>query len=128
MERLTFEALKLKFKALTGNNLQLQGGIVNYKENEYSLAYSRDGVAYYDDDIPRGRYTLQGKVGDQDTASTLNAKFLSPGRKIVLIQKLQDGAFILHGIYSYSGKLEVLYHPGEDGVERKIYRAVLRTV
>jgi hypothetical protein len=121
------ETLKLKFKELTGKNLQLQGGIHNY-DGEYSLAYSRDGVSFYADDVPRNRYTLQGKAGDQDLESTRNAKFLSPGRKIVLIQRLQDGPYLLHGVYRYTGKLEVLYHPGIDGVERKIYRAILQKV
>jgi hypothetical protein len=124
MKHLTLKTLKEEFKALTGKNLQLQGGIHNY-DGEYSLAYSRDGVSFYVDDIARARYTLQGKSGDQRLDSTRNAKFLSSGRKIVLIQRLVSGEYILHGLYEYRGKLEVLYHPGEDGVERRVYRAVL---
>lgn len=125
MQHLTFNGLKDQFRALTGKNIQLQGGICNYRNSEYSLALSVDGVSFYDDNIERGRYTLQGESGDQDLGTTNNATFLSAGRKIVLVQRICRGDYILHGIYEYRGKLEVLYHPGKDGIERKMYRAVL---
>ena len=82
-------------------------------------------VKFYDDDIPRGRYTLKGVSGDQDLEDAANKKLLSPGRKIVLVERVEKGAYIIHGVYEYRGKLEVLYHPGKDGIERKMYRALL---
>ncbi len=125
MVQITLETLKQEFKAITGRNIQLQGGIYNCKGCEWSLAYSVKGVKFYDDDIARGRYTLKGKSGDQDLEEANNKKFLSPGRKIVLVERVNKGVYVIHGIYEYRGKLEVLYHPGEDEVERKMYRALL---
>jgi hypothetical protein len=128
MARITLETLKQEFKALTGRNLQLQGGIYNCRECEWSLAYSVKGVKFYDDDILRGRYTLKGLSGDQNLEDAANKKLLSPGRKIVLVERVDRGVYVIHGVYEYRGRLEVLYHPGKDGVERKMYRAVLNKI
>jgi hypothetical protein len=127
MQRLSFKALQQEYTILTGRGLQLQGGIFHHPNCDYSIAFSVTGVSFYHDEFVRGlwKYSLQGKVGDQDLTTRLNAGLLKSGRKIVVIQKVGEGEYVLHGIYEYRGQLETLYHPGIDGVERKMYRAVL---
>lgn len=113
-------------KAFSGKGISVyarQGGPV-------VLLRSVDGNSYYRDEFGEGdltcRYTLEGKVGDQNAHSVGNINLLLRATRIFLYRVLANGHYRWLGEYNRDiAPIDRLEHPGEDGVMRRIYRVPL---
>lgn len=108
----------------TGCKMYAAKGINFNKDKCTSILKSVEGTPFYSDnlidpDFPE--YTLSGKSGDQnEKENTVNRNLLDPNktRKIYLFQRTKT-KWIWYGRYYIHSKYEK-FHPGEDGIDRKI--------
>lgn len=88
-----------------------------YYNDEFVGIVDENSVCYY---------TLEGKSGDQDTRTTGNVNLCIRAERIYLYRVMPNGRYLWLGEYERMlYPLEVLRHPGEDGVERTMYRIAL---
>ena len=128
MEFTRYADAEVKCLEATGHKPYTGQGIKNY-ENGTALIRSVENTAFYADNFLIGgiAYTLRGLEGNQSLEDRENWKLLQPGRRIFLLE-VRKKKWIWHGEYVYTGVLDELTHPDKHGVQRKIYRAILKQI
>jgi len=100
---------------------------INYREaNRTAILKSKDDTPYYDDNLEdpnKPKYTLHGKIGDQNENDTRNKQLLKKSKHIYLFRQTKK-EYTWYGKYKIIGK-ESKSHIGEDYIMRNIINLTL---
>jgi hypothetical protein len=119
MEELIFE--------LTGCKINPRSGGINYFKDGNTILKSVDVTYYYDDNLEdpnKPKYTLHGKIGDQNENDTRNKQLLKKSKHIYLFRQTKK-EYTWYGKYKIIGK-ESKSHIGEDYIMRNIINLTLK--